>query len=79
MKTHLSGHKEDLIQVSYKHLYIFNWDIQSEQKNSVCMPHTLLERTIELIKAKIKKYRHITIHLAKTKSIDSIKNRGKYK
>jgi hypothetical protein len=55
MKTYLSGHKEGLIQVSYKHLYIFNWDIQSEQKNSVCMPHTLLERTIELIKAKIKK------------------------
>jgi hypothetical protein len=43
MKTYLSGHKEGLIQVSYKHLYIFNWDIQSEQKKSVCMPHTLLE------------------------------------
>jgi hypothetical protein len=35
MKTYLSVHKEGLIQVSYKHLYIFNWDIQSEQKQLI--------------------------------------------
>jgi hypothetical protein len=32
MFSDLSVYKESLIQVSYKHLYIFNRDIQSEQK-----------------------------------------------